>query len=104
LIDLIGPEFDRPSAEPARRTLIICSAPRTGSWEVARHLTAAGIAVPHENFNPNYARRLAERWTSTEDPLSETGLPRFLSVLRRRRTRGGVFATKLQFSQFDGHR
>ena len=73
LIDLIGPEFDRPSAEPARRTLIICSPPRTESWELARHLIAAGIGVPHEYFNPNHARRFAERCLFTEDPLSETG-------------------------------
>jgi trehalose 2-sulfotransferase len=103
LIDLIGPGFDRPSAEPAPRTLIICSAPRTGSWEIARHLIAAGIGVPHEYFNPNYARRLAERWVFSEDPLSETGLPRYMNVLRRRRAQGGVFATKLQFWQFDNY-
>ncbi len=100
-IDLIGPEFDRPSAEPARRTLIICSAPRTGSYELSRHLIAAGIGVPHEYFNPNYARRLAERWLFTGDPLSESVLPRYIEVLRRRRVQGGVFATKLQFAQFD---
>ena len=101
LIDLIGPEFDRPSPEAARRTLIICSAPRTGSYGLARYLIAAGIGVPHEYFNPNYARRLAERWAFTEDPLSETGLVRYMEVLRRRRAQGGVFATKLQFWQFD---
>jgi LPS sulfotransferase NodH len=100
-IELIGPEFDRLSAESARRTLVICSAPRTGSWEIARHLIAAGIGVPHEYFNPNYARRLAERWVFTDDPLSEAGLPRYLSVLRRRRVQGDVFAVKLQFWQFD---
>lgn len=103
LIDLIDAEFDRPSAEPARRTLIICSAPRTGSWELARHLIAAGIGVPHEYFNPNHARRFAERWLFTDDPLSETGLPRYMNVLRRRRAQGGVFATKLQFWQFDNY-
>jgi LPS sulfotransferase NodH len=103
LIDLIGPEFDRPSAEPARRTLIICSAPRTGSYGLARHLIAAGIGSPHEYFNPNYARRLAERWLFTENPLSEAGLPHYMNVLRRRRAQGGVFAAKLQFWQFDNY-
>jgi hypothetical protein len=57
--------------------------------------------VPHEYFNSNYARRLAERWLITEDPLSEAGLPHYMNVLRRRRAQGGVFATKLQFWQFD---
>jgi LPS sulfotransferase NodH len=103
VIDLIGPEFDRPSVEPARRTLIICSAPRTGSYELARHLTAAGIGVPHEYFHPNYARRLAGRWAFADDPLSDAGLLRYMQVLRRRRGQGGVFATKLQFWQFDDY-
>jgi LPS sulfotransferase NodH len=102
-IDLIGPEFDHPSAEPARRTLIICSAPRTGSYELCRHLIAAGIGVPHEYFNPNYAQRLAERWAFKEDPLGERGLPDYIKLLRQRRSRGGLFATKIQFLQFDRH-
>ena len=34
-MDLIGPQFDRPASEPAKRTLIICSTPRTGSYEPA---------------------------------------------------------------------
>jgi trehalose 2-sulfotransferase len=101
LIDLIGADFDRPSPKPARRTLVICSAPRTGSYELCRHLVAAGIGVPHEYFNPNYARCLAERWAFTGDPLGESGLPRYMEMLRRRRVQSGVFATKLQFLQFD---
>jgi hypothetical protein len=60
-LTLIGPEYDRVPAEPADRTLIICSAPRTGSWELCRYLLAAGVGVPHEYFNANYARRLGER-------------------------------------------
>src|SRR4029078_7318305 len=103
VVDLIGPEFDREAAEPPRRTLIICSAPRTGSYELARHLTAAGIGVPHEYFSPNYARRLAGRWALTENPLGDRGLPNYVELLRRRRVQGGVFATKLQFGQFDRH-
>ena len=101
VIDLIGPEFDYPSPEAARRTLIICSAPRTGSYELCRYLVAAGIGVPHEYFNPNFARRLAARWALAPDPLLEVELPRYIDVLRRRRAQGGVFATKLQFSQFN---
>src|ERR1700682_5669733 len=49
-IDLIGPEFDCPSPEPARRTLIICAAPRTGSYELCRHLVAAGLGAPRALF------------------------------------------------------
>jgi LPS sulfotransferase NodH len=102
-IDLLGPDFDHPAAAPARRTLIICSAPRTGSSELCRYLIAAGIGVPYEYFNPHLARPLAQRWGGSGDPLSETGLGSYIDLLRRRRSPNGVFATKLQFWQFDRH-
>ena len=86
---------------PAQRTLIICSAPRTGSYELCRYLAAAGIGVPHEYFNPNYAYRLAKRWAFRGDALTETELGRYVDLLRRRRSQNGVFATKLQFRHFD---
>jgi LPS sulfotransferase NodH len=98
---LIGPEYDRASREPANRTLIICSAPRTGSWELCRYLLAAGIGVPHEYFNANYARRLGERWVFSQSPLETSQLDRYVMALRHRRAQGGVFATKLQFPHFD---
>ena len=100
VIDLIGPDFDYPSTESASQTLVICSARRTGSYELCRYLVAAGIGVPHEYFHENYAHRLATRWSLPENPLSEAELPRYLDLLRRRRAQGGVFATKLQFAQF----
>jgi LPS sulfotransferase NodH len=100
-LDLIGPEYDRASPQPAERTLIICSAPRTGSYELCRYLLAAGIGVPHEYFNPNYARRLGERWLFSKNPLEQSELDRYIKILRRRRAQGGVFATKLQFPHFN---
>jgi LPS sulfotransferase NodH len=101
LLDLIGPDFDRRATAPADRTLIICAAPRTGSYELCRFLIAAGVGVPHEYFNSSYASRLARRWALAGDPLSESGLDHYLSSLRKRRSQNGVFATKLQFRQFD---
>lgn len=100
-IDLIGPEFDSTSSEPANRTLIICAAPRTGSYELCRYLLAAGIGVPHEYFHFNYSRLLGERWTITGDPLQEAQLGRYMELLRCRRAQNGVFATKLQYAQFE---
>jgi Stf0 sulfotransferase len=100
-IALIGPEYDQPSSQPADRTLIICSAPRTGSYELCRYLLAAGIGVPHEYFNPNYARRLGERWAFPKSPLETSELKRYIEILRRRRAQAGVFATKLQFPHFN---
>jgi LPS sulfotransferase NodH len=101
LIDLLGPDFDRPEPAPARGTLIICSAPRTGSYELCRYLIAAGIGVPHEYFSPRYALPLARRWGVSGDPLREADLGRYIDLLRHRRSHNGVFATKLQFWQFD---
>jgi LPS sulfotransferase NodH len=99
-IDLIGPSFDNPSDEPAAKTLIICAAPRTGSREMARLLMAARIGVAHEYFNPNYARIVASRWGLTADVLSPEHIEEYIAELRRRRSGGGVFATNLQFPQF----
>jgi LPS sulfotransferase NodH len=101
ILALIGPEYDRSSPQKAEGTLIICSAPRTGSFELCRYLMAAGIGVPHEYFNPNYALRLGERWGFTINPLEPSELARYIEVLRRRRAQAGVFATKLQFPHFD---
>ncbi len=100
-LDLIGPDYDRISKQPAARTLIICSAPRTGSYELCRYLLAAGIGVPHEYFNPNYAGRLGQRWSFAKHPLEPSELARYIAVLRMRRGQGNVFATKLQFNHFD---
>ncbi len=101
IVSLIGPEYDQLSPQKAERTVIICSAPRTGSFELCRYLLAAGVGVPHEYFNANYARRLGERWAFANHPLERLELGRYIEVLRRRRAHNGVFATKLQFPQFD---
>jgi LPS sulfotransferase NodH len=101
ILELIGPDFDQAESLPAQRTLIICSAPRSGSYELCRHLVAAGIGVPHEYFNPNYAERLAKRWAFRDNALAENELGRYVDLLRRRRSQNGVFATKLQFRHFD---
>jgi LPS sulfotransferase NodH len=102
-LDLIGPDYDRPSARAAHRTLIICSSPRTGSYELCRYLLAAGIGVPHEYFNPSYAWRLGERWGFVRSPLEPSELSRYVEILRMRRAQNGVFATKLQFPHFNGN-
>jgi LPS sulfotransferase NodH len=101
VIELLGPDFDRPSAAPAGRTLIICAAPRTGSNELCRYLIAAGIGVPIEYFHPRQARPLAQRWGFAGDPLGEPELGRYIDLLRRRRSHQGLFAAKIQFWHFD---
>jgi LPS sulfotransferase NodH len=100
-LDLLGPEFDTVPREPVSRTLIICTAPRTGSYELCRHLIAAGIGVPHEYFHPGLAGRIGLRWGLGLQPLVESNLAGYLDTLRRRRAQGGVFAVKLMFYQFN---
>src|SRR5262249_14841975 len=102
IVDLIGPSFDRPRGEPAEKTLIICAAPRTGSNNLARLLLAGGIGVPHEYFNPQYAAVAAARWGLPPTVLSTSQIGSYIEELRRRRSAGGVFATKLQFWQYQG--
>jgi LPS sulfotransferase NodH len=99
-VDLIGPWFDRPRGEPAAKTLLICAAPRTGSNNLARLLLAAGIGVPHEYFNPTFAAVAAARWGFPPAVLSAARIANYIGELRRRRSAGGVFATKLQYSQY----
>lgn len=98
---LLGPQFDQPRGEPATKTLIICAAPRTGSYELARFLTAAGIGVAHEYFNPTCAAAIAARWTLPKNVLEDSELSRYIDELRRRRSPGGVFASKLQYWQYE---
>lgn len=98
---LLGPLFDQPRGEPAAKTLILCAAPRTGSYEFARFLTAAGLGVAHEYFNPTCAAAIAARWGLPANPLEEGALAGYVGELRRRRAPGGVFAVKLQYWQFE---
>jgi LPS sulfotransferase NodH len=98
---LLGPRFDQPRGEPAAKTLIICAAPRTGSYELARLLTAAGVGVAHEYFNPSCAAAIAARWKLPANVLAESELGRYIDELRRRRSPGGVCAIKLQYWQYE---
>jgi LPS sulfotransferase NodH len=100
LIDLISTDYDHPPTAPASQTLIVCAAPRTGSTELGRLLTAAGLGVPHEYFNPQWAQILAERWSVGPSPLEPQHIGAYIEALRSRRARGGLFASKLQFWQF----
>jgi len=97
--ELISSRYDSPPGEPARKTVIICSAPRTGSYELCRFLLAAGIGVGHEYLHVEFSRQLAERW-GLHHPLTDSGLGPYIDALRRRRARGGVFVTKLQYPDF----
>jgi len=100
-IDLIGPDYDTTGGDVAERTLIICAAPRTGSYELCRLLVAGGVGIPHEYFHPQYSQTAASRWGMSGDPLREDNIAAYIDLLRRNRVQGGVFATKIQFWQFN---
>jgi LPS sulfotransferase NodH len=99
--DLLGPAFDREASSPAKKTLIICAAPRTGSYELARLLTAAGVGVAHEYFHPSCANALIARWRLSHASLAREQLGNYVAQLRLRRCANDVFATKLQYWQYE---
>jgi trehalose 2-sulfotransferase len=100
IIDLVGQKFDRVSVAPAKKKLIICSAPRTGSYELCRFLTAAGLGIPHEYFHPAYAQILASRWHIEGNPLGDS-IGAYIDRLQNIRAANDVFSLKLQYWQFN---
>lgn len=97
LMDLIGPEYDVSAEKPADRTLIICSAPRTGSYELCRFLLAAGVGIPHEYFHPQFVEILQKRWDLPEKILDTEIADIYLQLLKHQRVQNGVFALNMQY-------
>jgi LPS sulfotransferase NodH len=64
-------------------------------------LTAAGVGQPTEYFNPLYASKFSIRLGLSGNPLKEDQLGAYIEALRRERSATNVFATKLQYNQFD---
>jgi LPS sulfotransferase NodH len=103
LLDLIGPEYDVQSETPADRTIIICSAPRTGSYELCRFLLAAGVGIPHEYFHPQFVEILRKRWDLPNFGLDPGIRDIYLQLLKHQRVQNGVFALNMQFWQYSDH-
>lgn len=97
LVDMASPDYDLPSETPAEKKLIICSAPRTGSYELCRYLMAAGIGIPHEYFHQDFAPGLGARFGVEGDPLENVHL--YLDALYKNRVQQGVFAVNVQYWQ-----
>jgi LPS sulfotransferase NodH len=102
LVDLAGPDYDLDIAAPATKTLIICSAPRTGSYELCRFLLAAGLGIPFEYMHPQFANQIAPRWELPAEPLRGENISPYIEALRLRRSQNGVFAVNLQYWHFTG--
>jgi LPS sulfotransferase NodH len=102
LIELAGPDYDVNIAEPGTKTLIICSAPSTGSNELCRFLLAAGVGIPFEYMHPQFATQIAPRWELTAESLRGENIAPYIEALRLRRAQNGVFAVNLQYWHFNG--
>jgi LPS sulfotransferase NodH len=99
--DLMSEQFDSKLSEPVTRKLIICAAPRTGSYRLSRLLHAADLGTPLEYFNPHFVPAFCQRW---DLPLGANGQPNidvYTKALMRWRVHRGLFSTKLQFWHFD---
>lgn len=103
LMDLIGPEYDMQAETPAEKTIIVCSAPRAGSYELCRFLLAAGVGIPHEYFHPQFATILGKRWDMPEKFLNTEVADIYLQLLKHQRLQNGVFALNMQYWQYCDH-
>jgi LPS sulfotransferase NodH len=103
LMALASPEYDLDAASGPQKTLIICSAPRTGSYEFCRFLLAAGVGVPHEYFHPQFAQIMGSRWGVAGAPLNRGNIDLYVAFLRRRRARNGILTVNMQYWQYTEH-
>lgn len=99
--DLISEAYDRASTEPHTKTLIICSAQRTGSNELCRFLLAAGIGIPLEYFNSLFVPVLAGRWGALGTEPNTVNMDAYVDALRSKRSVNGVLAFKVQYQEFE---
>jgi len=102
LIDLTGPDYDVDIGERGSKTLIICSSPRTGSYELCRFLLAAGVGIPFEYMHPQFANQIGPRWGLPTEPLRAEYIGPYIEALRLRRVQNGVFGVNLQYWHFTG--
>jgi trehalose 2-sulfotransferase len=95
--DFLGPDHDSPVQSRSglpKRSYVICSNPRTGSWLLCRALAQAGLGMPLEYFNPRSRKNLSERWGCGAE------LHCYVQELHARRTStDGMFGAKLHWDQ-----
>ena len=100
--ELDDARYDQPplAAERPRRSYVICTIPRSGSWLLCRQLYNAGIGVPSEYFKPEHIAALSVRWGA--DPRDVRA---YLHVLQAHRTTpNGAWGTKLMWNELKRHR
>jgi LPS sulfotransferase NodH len=99
---LDGAPFDQAPLDPGRerRSYVICTTPRSGSWMLCRQLYNAGLGVPSEYFNELHLVPLCKRWGV--DPRDTRA---YLAALRMHRTTSnGAWGAKLMWTQFAARR
>jgi len=97
---LSSEHWDRSDGTPTRLRYVVFSPQRTGSELLCSHLAQRGIGIPFEYFNHLFMPRIARRLGC----LGEDGrivVARYLALLEPKRTRNGIFGTKLQPDQLN---
>lgn len=118
---ILSPQFDQPVFAGSPKKVFICSSRRSGSWMLCRYMINAGLGLPAEYIHRDWISALAARfgvdgvedigWKSKgrarrwlvrklgRDPRAEFML-RYIDMLIRRRTRDGIFASKIHYEQY----
>lgn len=121
-LEMSGELLDQPEFHGTPKKIFICSTPRSGSYLLCRFMINAGLAVPHEYFNPIVIRQIAPRLALEESMNGLKWWPRgrkdifflrakqraaereflrkYLPAVISRRCRLGVFAAKIHFRDF----
>ena len=97
--DLDGPSWDGPRRD-ARRRILICSTPRSGSYLLCRQMINAGLGLPTE-----YLRHATRTALSERRAIEAGDDAAYFDEVEARRTSGiGVFAAKVQWGHYQRHR
>lgn len=98
-------DFDQPPC-PTRAKVVICCAPRTGSWLLCRAMIHHGIGIPHEYFNARHISRIGRRFgidalaDGTRLRSDDVARRAYIAALIDRRTSNGIFAAKIHWGQY----
>jgi len=95
ITDMCSEDWDSTDGLRPRFRYVVFSVGRTRSEFLCASLVQRAIGVPFEYFHPEFMRRIAGRLgcISTEGRIN---VERYLELLEARRTRNGIFGTKLQ--------
>ncbi len=95
---LCSERWDRADGDGPRLRYVIFSAQRTGSELLCDYLRERGVGIPFEYFNHTHMPQIATRLGCVL-PDGRVNLMRYISLLEPKRTRNGIFGTKLQPDQ-----